>query len=152
VRFAGHVEDVAGAFLAAHVAVVASTEPEAFGRAAIEAAAMGCPAIATAIGAPPETVLAEPAVPQDAATGWLVPAANATALAERLAGALALVGAERTAMGGRARAHVLAHFTVQAMQRRTLAVYDRLLGTALQRRFTEAPTSPSKASSPPRQS
>ena len=61
VRFVGHVEDVAAAFLAAHVAVVASTEPEAFGRAAIEAAAMGCPVIATAIGAPPETVLAEPA-------------------------------------------------------------------------------------------
>ena len=52
VRFVGHVEDVAAAFLAAHVAVVASTEPEAFGRAAIEAAAMGCPVIATAIGAP----------------------------------------------------------------------------------------------------
>ena len=33
VRLVGHVEDVAAAFLAAHVTVVASTEPEAFGRA-----------------------------------------------------------------------------------------------------------------------
>jgi glycosyltransferase involved in cell wall biosynthesis len=152
VRFVGHVEDVPAAFLAAHVAVVASTEPEAFGRVAIEAAAMGCPVIATAIGAPPETVLAGPAVPEDAATGWLVPAGDATILSQRLSEALALTGPVRGAMGSRARAHVLAHFTVQAMQRRTLAVYDRLLGTALQRRFTEAPTSPSKASSPPRQS
>ena len=82
VRFVGHVEDVAAAFLAAHVAVVASTEPEAFGRAAIEAAAMGCPVIATAIGAPPETVLAEPTAAEDAITGWLVPAGDAGALAD----------------------------------------------------------------------
>ena len=103
VRFVGHVEDIAAAYLAAHVTVVASTEPEAFGRAAIEAAAMGCPVIATAIGAPPETVLAEPAVPEDAITGWLVPPGDAGALAERLAGALALAAAERAAIGASAR-------------------------------------------------
>ncbi len=151
VRFVGHVEDVAAAFLAAHVAVVASTEPEAFGRAAIEAAAMGCPVIATAIGAPPETVLAEPGVAEDTATGWLVPAGDAGALAERLAGALALAGPARTAMGNRARAHVMAHFTVQAMQRRTLAVYDRLLGTSLERRFAEASGPLIPVDAPPRQ-
>lgn len=151
VRFVGHVEDVPAAFLVAHLAVVASTEPEAFGRAAIEAAAMGCPVIATAIGAPPETVLAAPAVPKEAATGWLVPAGDAGTLAHLLAQALALTDAARSAMGNRARAHVLAHFTVQAMQRRTLAVYDRLLGTALQRRFTEASASPPHAAAPPRQ-
>ena len=95
VRFVGHVEDIAAAYLAAHVTVVASTQPEAFGRAAIEAAAMGSPVIATAIGAPPETVLAEPAVAEDATTGWLVPPGDAGALAERLAGALALTGAGR---------------------------------------------------------
>ena len=138
VRLVGHVEDMAAAYLAAHVTVVASTEPEAFGRAAIEAAAMGSPVIATAIGAPPETVLAEPAVGRDAITGWLVPPGDAAALAERLAVALALDPAARAAMAGRARAHVLAQFTVEAMQRRTLAVYDRLLGTFLERRFAEA--------------
>ena len=137
VRLVGHVDDVPTAFLAAHVAVVASTEPEAFGRAAIEAAAMGCPVIATAIGAPPETVLAEPEVPRASATGWLVPAGDAQALADRLALALALPGTERAAMGDRARAHVLAQFTVEAMQRRTLAVYDRLLATSLEQRFLE---------------
>jgi glycosyltransferase involved in cell wall biosynthesis len=138
VRFAGHVEDAAAAFLAAHVTVLASTAPEAFGRAAIEAAAMGCPVIATAIGAPPETVLAPPAVGQGAATGWLVPPGDATSLSERLDSALALPAEERRAMGGRGRAHVLAHFTVQAMQRRTLAVYDRLLASALEGRFAAA--------------
>jgi glycosyltransferase involved in cell wall biosynthesis len=149
VRLVGHVEDMAAAYLTAHVTVVASTEPEAFGRAAIEAAAMGSPVIATAIGAPPETVLAEPAVGKDAITGWLVPPGDAGALAERLAVALALDPAERSAMAGRARAHVLTHFTVEAMQHRTLAVYDRLLGTFLERRFEEA--GPVQATAIPRQ-
>jgi glycosyltransferase involved in cell wall biosynthesis len=135
VRLVGHVEDIAAACLAAQVTVVASTEPEAFGRAAIEAQAMGSPVIATAIGAPPETVLAEPAVPRDAITGWLVPPGDAGALAERLAQALRLPAPERAALANRARAHVLAQFTVEAMQRRTLAVYDRLLATVLERRF-----------------
>ncbi len=137
VRLVGHVEDVAAAFRAAHVTVVASTEPEAFGRTAIEAAAVGCPVIATDIGAPPETVRAEPAVSAEAITGWLVPAGNADALAARLADALALAPAARRELGQRARRHVLGTYTVEAMQRRTLAVYDRLLGTALERRFAE---------------
>ncbi len=152
VRLVGHVEDVAAAYLAAHVTVVASTEPEAFGRTAIEAAAMGCPVIATAIGAPPETVLAEPAVAGGEATGWLVPPGDPAALAGRLAAALALGPGERRAMGERARAHALARFTVAAMQRRTLAVYDRLLGTALERRFTDAAQARSPVDAPLRQS
>jgi glycosyltransferase involved in cell wall biosynthesis len=135
VRLVGHVEDIAAACLTAYVAVVASTQPEAFGRATIEAQAMGAPVIATAIGAPPETVLAEPAVPPDAITGWLVPPDDAGALADRLEQALALPAPERAALAGRARSHVVAQFTVEAMQRRTLAVYDRLLATVLERRF-----------------
>jgi len=110
---------------------------------------MGSPVIATAIGAPPETVLAEPGVGEDAITGWLVPPGDAAALAERLAVALALEPVARSALAGRARAHVLAQFTVEAMQRRTLAVYDRLLGTFLERRFAEA--GPVRATAIPRQ-
>ena len=63
VHLAGHVDDIAAAYATAHVTVVASIEPEAFGRAAAEAEAMGSPVIATAIRAPPETILAPPAVP-----------------------------------------------------------------------------------------
>jgi glycosyltransferase involved in cell wall biosynthesis len=138
VHLVGHVDDIAAAYLAAHVTVVASTDPEAFGRTVIEAAAMGCPVIATNIGAPPETVLAEPTVAGDTITGWLVPPADGRILADRLARALALQPGARTAIGTRARRHVLAHFTVRGMQRRTLSVYDRLLGTELERRFTGA--------------
>jgi glycosyltransferase involved in cell wall biosynthesis len=138
VRLVGHVDDIAAAYLAAQVTVIASIEPEAFGRTVIEAAAMGCPVIATNIGAPPETLLAEPTVAGDASTGWLVPPGDAEALARRLAEALALSPQSRAALGARARRHVLAHFTVRAMQRRTLSVYDRLLGTGLERRFCDA--------------
>jgi len=152
VRFVGHVDDVAAAFLAAHVAVLASVAPEAFGRTAIEAAAMGCPVIATAIGAPSETVLAPPGVAAGAATGWLVPPGDAASLAQRLGWGLALPADERAAMGSRGRAHVLAHFTVEAMQRGTLAVYDRLLGTALERRFVEASVAAPAVDASPRQS
>ena len=135
VRLIGHVEDIAAAYLSAHVTVVASIEPEAFGRTAVEAAALGCPVIATNIGAPPETVLAQPIAAPQQITGWLVPPDSAGALTPVLAEALALAPSERTAMGERARRHVLAHFTTEAMQRRTLAVYDRLLGTALENQF-----------------
>ncbi len=138
VRLVGHVEDVAAAYLTAHVTVVASIEPEAFGRSAIEAAAVGCPVIATAIGAPPETVLAAPAADPATITGWLVPPGDAQALADCLATALEMPPDARAGLAGRARAHVLAHFTTAALQRRTLAVYDGLLGTLLERRFLQA--------------
>jgi glycosyltransferase involved in cell wall biosynthesis len=135
VHLVGHVVDMAAAYHTAHVTVVASSKPEAFGRAAIEAAAMRCPVIATDLGAPPETILAPPAAAPDALTGWLVPAEDPGALAERLGAALTLTRAARDEIGKRARQRVLQQFTVAAMQRRTLAVYDGLLGSALEQHF-----------------
>lgn len=127
----GHVEDVPAALAIAHLAVVASVEPEAFGRVATEAQAMGCPVIATDIGAPPETVAAVPRVAAGEATGWLVPPGDAGRLAAAMDEALSLSPEARAALGGRARARVLAHFSLDAMRRQTLEVYDSLLGTRL---------------------
>lgn len=138
VRFAGHVKDMPAAFAAAQVAVIASIEPEAFGRTAIEAAAVACPVIATNIGAPPETVLAQPAVAAQERTGWLVPPSDPEMLAAALAEALTLPPRERAALGERARQHVLTNFTTGSLQRRTLAVYDRLLGTAMEATFSSS--------------
>ena len=138
VRLPGHVEDIPAAYLAARLTVVASTEPEAFGRAVTEAAAMGCPVISTDIGAPPETILSLPRVSADQATGWLVPPGDARALAQRIGTALAMPDTERSRMGERARSHIAQRFTVAAMQRRTLAVYDEVLRTQLERAFAEA--------------
>jgi glycosyltransferase involved in cell wall biosynthesis len=135
VHLVGHVDDIAAAYAIARVSVVASVEPEAFGRATAEALAVGCPTICTNIGAPPEIVLVPPDVPRDQATGWHVPPRDASALADALAEALAMPDAERNAMSVRAIASIAARFTVDAMQRQTLTVYDGILGTDMARRF-----------------
>lgn len=141
VSLVGHCADMPAAYALARVTVIASVEPEAFGRTATEAQAAGCPVIATAIGAPPETVLAQPSVPRERITGWLVPPAEPGALAAALETALGLSDDDRRRMGGRAREHVARHFSLAGMQAQTLEVYDRLLGaspgTALADRFRE---------------
>jgi glycosyltransferase involved in cell wall biosynthesis len=146
VRLVGHVDDMPAAYLAAWTTVIASIEPEAFGRTAVEAAAMGCPVIATNIGAPPETILAEPSVADDAMTGWLVPPDDARALAHCLTEALALAPAARVTIGNRAQRHARTQFTVEQMQSRTLAVYDRLLGSNLAAEFRCRHPAPDRAS------
>jgi glycosyltransferase involved in cell wall biosynthesis len=131
VRLVGHVADMPAALAAAYVSVIASTEPEAFGRSVTEAAAMGTPAVATDLGAPPETMLPVPKVAADLATGWIVPPGDAGALADALAAALGLTPDMRAAMGARARTRTLELFSLDAMKRQTLQVYDRLLSTDL---------------------
>jgi glycosyltransferase involved in cell wall biosynthesis len=127
----GHVDDIPAALAMAHLAVVASIEPEAFGRVATEAQAMGCPVIATDIGAPPETVAAVPTVTSAEMTGWLVPPGDAARLAAAMAEALGLAPDARAALSARARARALGQFSLDAMRRQTLEVYDSLLGTRL---------------------
>ena len=51
VRRTGHCADMPAALLAAALVVVPSTEPEAFGRVAAEAQAMGTPVVVTDLGA-----------------------------------------------------------------------------------------------------
>lgn len=131
IRISGHINDMAAAFALSSVVVIASTEPEAFGRTAIEAQMMGFPVIATRIGAPPETVLAEPTVGPDRRTGWLIPPGDPAALAEALSAALALTAAERGALSLRARAHAGRNFSLQAMKFATLQVYDQMLNSRL---------------------
>jgi glycosyltransferase involved in cell wall biosynthesis len=131
VRIVGHEEDMAAAFRAAHVAVVASVEPEAFGRAATEAQVMATPVIATDIGAPPETVVGRPGASVHRATGWLVPPNDPTRLSEALVEALSMPPDEHARMGARAREHVLNAFSLEQMKQQTLQVYDGLLGTTL---------------------
>jgi glycosyltransferase involved in cell wall biosynthesis len=134
VRLVGHCDDMPAAFALAHVAVIASTSAETFGRTSIEAQAMGCPVIVSDIGAAPETIVpAGPGKRDD--TGWLVPCGDAAALAERMAEALALSPEQRAALGSRARRRIAAKFSLRQMQRATLAVYDELLETYLAARF-----------------
>lgn len=130
VKRVGHVTDVPAALALARVAVVASVQPEAFGRAAVEAQAAGVPVVVTDLGAVSETVLAPPEVGEAARTGWRVAASDPAALAAGIKAALDLAPEERAAMSARAQAHVNARFTLAAMTSATLAIYDRLTGRA----------------------
>src|SRR5215207_4035370 len=127
VRRVGHCVDMPAAFLAASVVTVPSTEPEAFGRSAVEAQAMGAPVVVSDLGAVPETVLTAPEVAPQERTGWRVPPGDAAALAEALAAALAMGASAREAMATRARLHVERHFSLERMVEDTLDVYISLL-------------------------
>lgn len=137
VHLAGHVSDMPAAIAASEIILIASVEPEAFGRTSVEAQAMGIPVIATAIGAPPFTVLAPPSHPPQYATGLHVPPGDAMALATAITQLLSLSDEDRRAMSQRARAHARHNFATRTLQRATLSVYDRLLGTDLATRFDE---------------
>jgi len=127
VRIQGHCSDMPAALTAAAVAVVASTEPEAFGRVAVEAQAVGAPVVVSDLGAVPETVLAPPDVAPAEATGWRVPAGDPVALATALAEVLNLGATARDALSLRARAHVRRNFSLEKMCAETLEVYERLV-------------------------
>jgi glycosyltransferase involved in cell wall biosynthesis len=139
VRLVGHCEDMPAAFLAAAAVAVPSTEPEAFGRSAVEAQAMGAPVVVTDIGATPETVLAPPEVAEDERTGWRVPPDDPQALADALAGALSLGASQRDALGSRARRHVERHFSLERMCEGTLEVYSYLLEARMTAAFATRP-------------
>ncbi len=123
----GHCADVPAALSLADVSVVASIEPEAFGRAAVEAQAAHVPVIVSDLGAVPETVLAPPEASEDTRTGWRVPPGDAVALAKALRHALTMPSAERQALIERAAAHVSGSFSVETMCAKTLSVYRHLL-------------------------
>ena len=124
----GHCADMPAALIAASVVAAPSTEPEAFGRSAVEAQAMGAMVVVSDSGAAPETVLAPPQTPEQARTGWRVPPGDAPALADALESALSLGATAREALAQRARAHVERHFSLEKMTGDTLAVYESALG------------------------
>jgi glycosyltransferase involved in cell wall biosynthesis len=123
----GHCVDMPAAFMAASIVTVPSTEPEAFGRSAVEAQAMGKPVIVSDLGAVPETVLTPPVVPASERTGWTVPPDDAPALAAAIGDALRLGVAARDSLAVRARTHVERNFSLTHMCAATLAAYAEIL-------------------------
>ncbi len=87
VAIVGHVGRHAAAFAASDIAVFPVIEPEAFGRGAVEAQAMGVPVIASRLGGFTETII-------EGETGFLVAPGDADALA------LALEAHDRAGRGG----------------------------------------------------
>ena len=120
VHIVDHCRDMPAAYMLSDVVISASTDPEAFGRVAAEAQAMGRPIVATDHGGARETVV-------PGKTGWLVPAGRAAPLAAAISEALALDPAARDALARDAREHVCANFDVRQMCAATLEVYRQVL-------------------------
>jgi glycosyltransferase involved in cell wall biosynthesis len=127
-RIVEDCNDMPAAYMLSDVVVSASTDPEGFGRVITEAQAMGRPVVATDHGGARETIL--PGV-----TGWLAPPRDPVALADAIGEALRLDPSERAAFARRARAHVAANYTREAMCGKTIDVYEELL-------FPEPATAP----------
>jgi glycosyltransferase involved in cell wall biosynthesis len=119
-RIVEDCRDIAAAYVLADVVVSASTDPEGFGRTIVEAQAMGRPVIATDHGGARETVI-------PGSTGWLVPPGDTSSLAAAISEALTLDPVSRQALAWRARAHIAAGFTREAMCARTIEIYEELL-------------------------
>jgi glycosyltransferase involved in cell wall biosynthesis len=121
VRLVGHADDMPAAYRLAELAAAPSTDPEAFGRTAVEPQAMERPVLAADHGAVRETVV-------DGETGWRVPPGDVDAWAGALVQAVE-AGPDRWAEMGRAgRERVQRLYSVQAMTDATLEVYRRVLG------------------------
>ena len=120
IRRVGHVRDMPAALAAATIGVFPSLVPESFGKAAVEAQAMGLPVIAANLGGQAETVLG-------GETGLLFDAGDPEGLAEAIKRMLTMPAAERGAMAaaGMDRARTL--YSAAAMQRATLELYRQLL-------------------------
>ena len=120
VRIVGHCDDMPAAFLLADVAILPTTVPESFGRAAVEPQVMGRPVIASAHGGAMETVI-------DGTTGWLVPPADARALSTAMLQAIDLGPRRRLEMGAAGMNRSRQLYRVEAMCDATLAAYERVL-------------------------
>lgn len=121
VALAGHCDDMAAALKLASVVVSASTEPEAFGRVAAEAQAMGRPVVASDHGGARETV-------EEGRTGFRYAPGDAQALAEAVQATLSLDDSQRAHMAASGRARVRQRFSLEAMERATMEVYARAAG------------------------
>ena len=128
ILFAPHSQDMPAAFMASDIVVnCASGKPEAFGRVAVEAQAMGKAMIVSSLGPTKETVLAPPHCDALERTGWHFPENDAAALADAILEAASLSKDAQKALGQRARNHILQHFTTENMVQQTLNSYVSLL-------------------------
>lgn len=121
IAMVGHCDDMPAAFALADIVIAPSNEPEAFGRVAAEAGAMGVPAIGSNIGAQGEIIV-------DGQTGFVTPPLDPAALAAAIGNLLDRGPGGRKAMGEGAMVRVRKNFTTAALQQATLAVYERLMG------------------------
>lgn len=126
IRYPGHCDDMAAAYQAVDIVLMPSTVPEAFGRVAAEAQAMGKPVIVTDIGAVGETVRAQPDVDESEVTGWRVAPDDPDVLAAVIVQALQMSDGETAGISKRAVEFIKQNYSVDKMTSATLQLYAGL--------------------------
>ncbi len=120
VSFTGNIRDMASAYKLSDIIVSASTEPEAFGRVAIEGQAMKKIVIASNIGGSKETI-------KDGKTGFLFESSNHEDLAKKIEKILNMDTQEIQNIGDQARTHILANFSLDLMLNKTIDLYKKAI-------------------------
>ncbi len=120
IRFIDHCKDMALAYKVSDIVVSASTEPEAFGRVAVEAQSMQKPVIASNIGGSNETII-------DEKTGFLFESENAKSLSQKILKLLYLDETLLKSIGTEGRKNIVKKFNVEKMCFSTYSEYKRLL-------------------------
>ncbi len=120
IKFINHCKEMPLAYSLADVVVSASIEPEAFGRVAVEAQAMGKPIIASNLGGSKETIL-------NKKTGFLYKFEDPRELAKILNTVIQLNHDELKYMGNEGRKNVAKKFDVEIMCESNLREYKKLL-------------------------
>ncbi len=120
IKIVGETKDMPAAYLVSDMVISASVKPEAFGRVAIEAGAMGRIIIATNIGGSLETVI-------DGETGFLVEVNNVNKLAEIIDQVLTMDKTKKEQIGQSAIKHISDNFSNQKMLDETIEFYKQIL-------------------------
>ena len=120
IKFIDHCKDMALAYKISDIIVSASTEPEAFGRVAVEAQSMKKPIIASNIGGSNETII-------DEKTGFLYEAGNAKSLSNKILKTLNMDETLLKSIGNEGRKNIVQKFNVEKMCFSTYSEYKRLL-------------------------
>ncbi len=120
IHFVGDCADMPAAYAWADAVLSPATEPEAFGRVAVEAGAMGKPVVAADHGGARETVVHRE-------TGFLAAPGDAKALARMIETLVTMSGNARRVMGEKARERVSSLFSSAAMCDATIGTYRAVL-------------------------
>ena len=120
IKFIDHCKDMALAYKVSDIVVSASTEPEAFGRVAVEAQSMEKPIIASNIGGYNETVI-------DEKTGFLFESNNAKSLSQKISKILSLDEESLRSIGIEGRKNIIQKFNVEKMCFSTYSEYKKIL-------------------------
>jgi glycosyltransferase involved in cell wall biosynthesis len=120
VKLVGHCTDMPAALMVADLVVSASSsQPEAFGKVAIEAMAMGKPVVATRHGGSLETII-------NNKTGWLVEPSDPADMATTVKRVLNDSSLLRR-VGEEGQKWVKDNFTASRMCEKTVALYEKLV-------------------------